>query len=873
MFKIVRCQRRKARNDWMVFDKLTIKSREAIEGMQKLCMSRKNPECTSLHLLASLIAPDSIVNSLLERIGVKANQVAANLEPALNRLPTVSGTDATISRELSGVLTSSQDIAQSMNDEYVSTEHFILAMARETCEARDVLSATGVRYDDLLNALADVRGNQRVTNENPEATFEALKQYTRDLTEDAQKGKLDPVIGRNEEIRRTLQVLSRKTKNNPVLIGEPGVGKTAIAEGIAQRIASGDVPESLKNKRVLSLDLGALVAGAKYRGEFEERLKSVLKEIAQCDGSIILFIDELHTLVHAGGGEGAMDAGNMLKPALARGELRCVGATTLKEYRIIEKDAALERRFQPVFVDEPSPQDAITILRGIKERYEIHHGIHITDGAIIAAVNLSKRYIADRFLPDKAIDLVDEAAAQLKMESESLPEPIDKIERELIELEIQKQALLKETDDASKERLEKTEADIANLREKSSAMKSSWKHERDMLQSLKDCRKTRDDLRIEVENAQRRGDYNLAAEIRYGKIPETEKKIEEIQDEMKSYADSRGGQTFLREEVKAEDIAAIVAKWTGIPVQKMLAGEQEKLLELETKLHARVVGQDEAVHSVADAVRRSRAGLQDPQRPIGSFIFLGPTGVGKTELARTLADLLFNDEQSMIRFDMSEYMEKHSVSRLVGAPPGYVGYDEGGQLTEAVRRKPYSVVLFDEIEKAHPDVFNMLLQILDDGRLTDSKGRTVDFKNTVIIMTSNVGSDILQQKDIDSETKKTRVLERLRSMFKPEFLNRVDEIITFHPLTPDQIGAILQIQLEKLKTRLQAQKLQLVLSQPALEALASSGCDIAYGARPLKRAIQRELENSLARYMIATPLKENATIYADWKDGEMTFHV
>ncbi len=857
----------------MRLDKLTIKSREAIEGMQKLCMSRKNPECTSLHLLASLIAPDSIVNSLLERIGVKANQVAANLEPALNRLPTVSGTDATISRELSGVLTSSQDIAQSMNDEYVSTEHFILAMARETCEARDVLSATGVRYDDLLNALADVRGNQRVTNENPEATFEALKQYTRDLTEDAQKGKLDPVIGRNEEIRRTLQVLSRKTKNNPVLIGEPGVGKTAIAEGIAQRIASGDVPESLKNKRVLSLDLGALVAGAKYRGEFEERLKSVLKEIAQCDGSIILFIDELHTLVHAGGGEGAMDAGNMLKPALARGELRCVGATTLKEYRIIEKDAALERRFQPVFVDEPSPQDAITILRGIKERYEIHHGIHITDGAIIAAVNLSKRYIADRFLPDKAIDLVDEAAAQLKMESESLPEPIDKIERELIELEIQKQALLKETDDASKERLEKTEADIANLREKSSAMKSSWKHERDMLQSLKDCRKTRDDLRIEVENAQRRGDYNRAAEIRYGKIPETEKKIEEIQNEMKSYADSRGGQTFLREEVKAEDIAAIVAKWTGIPVQKMLAGEQEKLLELETKLHARVVGQDEAVRSVADAVRRSRAGLQDPQRPIGSFIFLGPTGVGKTELARTLADLLFNDEQSMIRFDMSEYMEKHSVSRLVGAPPGYVGYDEGGQLTEAVRRKPYSVVLFDEIEKAHPDVFNMLLQILDDGRLTDSKGRTVDFKNTVIIMTSNVGSDILQQKDIDSETKKARVLERLRSMFKPEFLNRVDEIITFHPLTPDQIGAILQIQLEKLKTRLQAQKLQLVLSQPALEALASSGCDIAYGARPLKRAIQRELENPLARYMIATPLKENATIYADWKDGEMAFHV
>ena len=857
----------------MRFDKLTIKSREVIEQMQKICMTRKNPECTSLHLLAALIAQGGIVSSLFERIGVKPNQVTASLEGALGRLPVVSGSDATISRELNTVLTVSQDLAQEMRDDYVSTEHFILAMTREQCEARDVLSALGIRFEDLLHALADVRGNQRVTSENPESTFEALKQYTRDLTDEAQKGKLDPVIGRNEEIRRTLQVLSRKTKNNPVLIGEPGVGKTAIAEGIAQRIATGDVPESLKNKRVLSLDLGALVAGAKYRGEFEERLKSVLQEIASCNGSVILFIDELHTLVHAGGGEGAMDAGNMLKPALARGELRCVGATTLKEYRIIEKDAALERRFQPVFVDEPTTQDAITILRGIKERYEIHHGIHITDGAIIAAVNLSKRYIADRFLPDKAIDLVDEAAAQLKMESESLPEPIDKIERELIELEIQKQALLKEHDDASKARLEKTEADIANLREKSSAMKSSWKHEREMLQSLKECRQTRDDLRIEVENAQRTGDYNRAAEIRYGKIPETEKKIEDLQNEMKSYAEAHGGETFLREEVKAEDIAAIVAKWTGIPVQKMLAGEQEKLLELESKMHERVVGQDEAVRCVADAVRRSRAGLQDPQRPIGSFIFLGPTGVGKTELARTLADILFNDEQSMIRLDMSEYMEKHSVSRLVGSPPGYVGYDEGGQLTEAVRRKPYSVVLFDEIEKAHPDVFNMLLQILDDGRLTDSKGRTVDFKNTVIIMTSNVGSDILQQTDIDEETKKSRVLDRMRSMFKPEFLNRVDEIITFQPLTPDQIGAILQIQLAKLKARLQAQKIQIEISDAALAALAKSGCDIAYGARPLKRAIQRELENPLARYILATPLKENATICADWQSGEMTFSV
>lgn len=857
----------------MRFDKLTIKSREAIETMQKTCTTRKNPECTSLHLLAALLTPGGIVNSLLERIGIKPSQVNAETEAALNRLPTVSGTDASISRDLNNVLTASQDIAQEMHDDYVSTEHFILAMARESCDAKEVLSAMGIKFEDLLHALVDVRGNQRVTSENPESTFEALKQYTRDLTDDARKGKLDPVIGRNEEIRRTLQVLSRKTKNNPVLIGEPGVGKTAIAEGIAQRIASGDVPESLKDKRVLSLDLGALVAGAKYRGEFEERLKSVLQEVASCNGTIILFIDELHTLVHAGGGEGAMDAGNMLKPALARGELRCVGATTLKEYRIIEKDAALERRFQPVFVDEPTTQDAITILRGIKERYEIHHGIHITDGAIIAAVNLSKRYIADRFLPDKAIDLVDEAAAQLKMESESLPEPIDKIERELIELEIQKQALLKESDAASKERLAKTESDIANLREKSSSMKSSWKHEREMLQSLKDCRKERDDLRIQVENAQRTGDYNRAAEIRYGKIPEIEKKIESIQDEMKSYSDAHGGETFLREEVKAEDIAAIVAKWTGIPVQKMLAGEQEKLLELESKMHERVVGQDEAVNSVADAVRRSRAGLQDPQRPIGSFIFLGPTGVGKTELARTLADILFNDEQSMIRLDMSEYMEKHSVSRLVGSPPGYVGYDEGGQLTEAVRRKPYSVVLFDEIEKAHPDVFNMLLQILDDGRLTDSKGRTVDFKNTVIIMTSNVGSDILQETDISEDVKKERVMDRLRTMFKPEFLNRVDEIITFKPLTQDQIGKILKIQLSKLEARLRVQKIQLDLSDAALSALASAGCDIAYGARPLKRAIQRELENPLARYLLSTPLKENAVIHADWQNGTMVFHL
>ena len=652
----------------MRLDKLTIKSREAIEGMQKIADQLHHGELSSLHLLKALCQQEGTVTSLLERVGVKTQQLMQLIDNELSRRPKVQGAEASVGRELGSVLEGAQAIANDMHDDYVSTEHFILSMASRNCDARGPLSEAGVKYDDLLHALVDVRGTQRVTSENPESTFEALKQYTRDLTEDAAKGKLDPVIGRNEEIRRTLQVLSRKTKNNPVLIGEPGVGKTAIAEGIAQRIAAGDVPESLKNKKVLALDLGLLIAGAKYRGEFEERLKSVLKEISSANGSIILFIDEIHTLVKAGGGEGAMDASNMLKPALARGELRCVGATTLKEYRIIEKDAALERRFQPVMVDEPSPQDAITILRGIKERYEIHHGIHITDAAIIAAVNLSRRYIADRFLPDKAIDLVDEAAAQLKMESESLPTPIDQIERSLIELEIQRQALLKETDEASKERLAQTEREIAEMREKATGMKSQWQHEREMLADLKADRSELDSLRVALDTAQRQGDYNRAAELRYGKIPALEQKIEAAQKAIRDYGNDH--ESFLREEVRAEDIAAIVAKWTGIPVKKMMAGESEKLLELEARMHERVVGQDEAIRCVSDAVRRSRAGLQDPKRPIGSFIFMGPTGVGKTELAKTLADILFNDEQAMTRLDMSEYMEKHSVSRLVGAPPG-----------------------------------------------------------------------------------------------------------------------------------------------------------------------------------------------------------
>ncbi len=851
----------------MRLDKLTIKSREAIENTKKLAQSSKHSELSSLHLLKALCDQEGTVPSLLERVGVKTVQLKQLIDNELFKKPKMQGAEPSLSSELSNVLETAQKLATDMHDDYISTEHFILAMASINCDARAPLSEAGVRYDELLHALVDVRGNQRVTSENPEATFEALKQYTRDLTADAQKGKLDPVIGRNEEIRRTLQVLSRKTKNNPVLIGEPGVGKTAIAEGIAQRIASGDVPDSLKNKKVLSLDLGLLIAGAKYRGEFEERLKSVLKEISSANGSVILFIDEIHTLVKAGGGEGAMDASNMLKPALARGELRCVGATTLKEYRVIEKDAALERRFQPVMVDEPTPQDAITILRGIKERYEIHHGIHITDGAIIAAVNLSKRYIADRFLPDKAIDLVDEAAAQLKMESESLPTPIDQIERLLIELEIQRQALLKEKDDASKERLAQTEREIAEAKERATGMKAQWKHERDMLESLNDYRSELDTLRIALDTAQRQGNFNKAAEIRYGQIPALEQKITATTAEIKAYGEAH--ESFLREEVRAEDIAAIVAKWTGIPVKKMMAGESEKLLELEEHMHERVIGQEEAIKAVSDAVRRSRAGLQDPKRPIGSFIFMGPTGVGKTELAKTLADLLFNDESCMTRLDMSEYMEKHSVSRLVGAPPGYVGYDEGGQLTEAVRRKPYSVVLFDEIEKAHPDVFNMLLQILDDGRLTDSKGRTVDFRNTVIIMTSNVGSDILQQTEKPIDERKAAVLARLRTMFKPEFLNRVDEIITFQPLSADQIGSILKIQLRALDARLAERHISLKLTEAAFNALCQNGCDIAYGARPLKRAVQRDLENPLARYMLGHPIPEGTTLTADWQNNQM----
>jgi ATP-dependent Clp protease ATP-binding subunit ClpB len=836
------------------WDKFTIKSQEAVQQATELASQHGNPEIVPLHLLAALLQDrEGIVPPVLTKLGANPAHLEGELRDRIEHLPKVSGAAAQpqLSAMMQKVFDQAFKEADKFKDEYVSTEHLLLAIAGDKekhNEARQILAAAGAGYDAILKALTAVRGSQRVTDQNPEGKFQALERYAKNLTELARRGKLDPVIGRDEEIRRVVQVLSRRTKNNPVLIGEPGVGKTAIVEGLAQRIISGDVPEILKNKRVVALDLGAMLAGAKYRGEFEDRLKAVLKEIEDSQGQIVLFIDELHTLVGAGAAEGAIDASNMLKPALARGELRAIGATTLNEYRkYIEKDAALERRFQIVMVSEPTVEDTIAILRGLKERYEVHHGVRVKDSAIVAAATLSHRYITDRFLPDKAIDLIDEAAASLRIQIDSMPTEIDQLERRATQLEIEKQALKKEDDTNSRERLAAVERELAQIREQANALKARWKQEKEDITRIRQLKERIEQLKLEEQQAERRGDLERVAAIRYGELRQAESELARLSQEAAGKA-AKG--RMLKEEVDEEDIARIVSKWTGIPVSKMLEGEVRKLVSMEDRLRQRVVGQDDALSRVANAIRRSRAGLGDPKKPIGSFIFLGPTGVGKTELARALAEFLFDDEHAMIRIDMSEYMERHAVARLIGAPPGYVGYDEGGQLTEAVRRRPYSVILFDEIEKAHADVFNILLQILDDGRLTDSRGRTVDFKNTVIIMTSNIGAGYLQAEGVATPAAfheaTAHVLEALRQHFRPEFLNRVDDIVVFSPLGEEQLTRIIELRLDDLRRLLEQRKITIELTPAAKELLFLEGYDRAYGARPLKRAIQRLVQDPLA---------------------------